>query len=182
MTTITGGLRDRLIFDSMWRTVDNGLRAIGWYNAGRDHLPVTFVPEQLNWDEQIALNTIAVAPLDVKDRAWELGSDFRQNRWVFYFDVFGEDEAIGNHLSGDIRDILRGKIPSIGRNMPVVNIYDYTQATPPMIGYCEVSKVVKERSPSFSHRWERYLYVIRVELDDYYDTVTDDADPWWQWP
>ena len=185
MATYTGGIRDRLIYDSVWHTVNDALTALGWFNTGRDHSPVTLVAEQLDWEHEIEPNTIAFAPERVSDQEWELGSDFKQNRWRFYFDIFGENEALGNQLSGDIRDILRGKIPSVGRDMPVINVLDYTSSTPSQIFYCTVERVTKDRSPTFTHRWQRYLYVVAMDLVDYYDTVTDDTPPsvpWWTLP
>lgn len=180
MTVYTGGIRDRLIYDSIWHMVNDALRALGWYDTGRDHMPVTLVAEQLDWEHEIQPNTIAFAPERVLDQEWELGSDFKENRWRFYFDIFGENEALGNQLSGDIRDILRGKIPSIGRNMPVVNVYDYTQGQPTQIFYCTVERVTKDRSPTFTHRWQRYLYVVSVDICDFYNDPNDDDDPWWE--
>jgi hypothetical protein len=76
-------------------------------------------------------------------------------------------------LSGDIRDLLRGKFPSHGYSQPSLNVYDYTQASPPWLFFCDIENVTRMRAQNFSHHWQRYLYSVKLEVVDFY---RDDGD------
>lgn len=172
--TYVGGTRDRLIHDSLYNYVKGGLGAIGWFNSGRQHAPLDIIPEQKDWDTELEPNTITIAPAGVMDEEWELGSFGNQNTTVFYIDVYGENEALGLQISGDIRDILRGKFATLGYGHPTLPVFDYTQATPTQIFYCDIEGVRRDRAQNFPHRWQKYLYVVKLEVVDYY---TDDETP-----
>lgn len=185
-----GGVRARFIYDSIWDIINNGLRALGWYNPtiynsdgslnpsapsnARKHHPVNFVPEQLNWDQEIQINTLAFVPENVTDKEWELGSLMTEDRWIYYLDFFAENEAISIQLTGDIRDILRGKLSSIGRGYgPLVDICDLAQPGHYKIGYVQIENVTVDRVPTYTQRWQRYMRTVRFEACDYYALDSD---------
>ena len=175
MTIVVGGLRDRLIHESVYRRVQSGLEAIGWMNSGRSHAPLVLIPEQKSWDEELAPNSITVAPADTDDEDWELGSFGSKNTHVFNVDVFGENEALGLQISGDVRDIIRGKFSTQFTNQAQLPVLDWTQGTtsPPTLFMCDIEHVTRDRALNFPHKFQRYLWVIRFEVIDYY---TSDAD------
>jgi hypothetical protein len=139
---------------------------------------VTLTKEQVNWDVEIVPNTIAFAPEDVSDPgAWELGSDYRENRWGFYCTVIAESEPVSIQLAGDIRDILRGKLPEVGRGGgPFVDVFRWDAATPYKLTYLEIEHVAISRMPSYSQKWQRYMRDVRWEALDYYDSSEDSSD------
>lgn len=178
MTTYVGGLRDRLIHDSVYHLIRNGLETLGWFPGGAQaprEYPVNVVAEQLDWSVEIPLNTISVAAYSTSDTEWELGTDLRQNTWAFYVDVFGANEALGLQISGDVRDILRGKFAALSNyaTPETLAVLDYTLATPTLIFTCEVRNVNRDRAVQTTHRWGNYLFSISCVVLDYY---TSDAD------
>lgn len=178
MTIYVGGLRDRLIHDSIYHLIKNGLTTLGWMPGGPQapaQYPITVVAEQLDWNVEIPLNTISVAAYSTSDTEWELGSDLRQNSWSFYVDIFGANEALGLQLSGDCRDILRGKFSALSNYVTpeTLAVFDWTLATPVQIFTCEVRNVNRDRAVQTTHRWGNYLFSISCVVLDYY---TSDAD------
>lgn len=173
MTTYVGGLRDRLIHDSLFLMVRDSLTALGWFDPSADYQPITLVPEMLEPNEPIQLNTIAVSASNAGDSDAEMGSNLSENRITYYVDIYAEAEALGAHLKGDVRDILRGKMPSIGRTAPAVAVMDLTQAVPTQIFTCEIENLVIDRAPTFTQPWQRFWWVIRFELVDTYGDEDD---------
>jgi hypothetical protein len=175
MTVYAGGTRDRLIHDSLFYEVQAGLAALGWFAQNPTGFvnPINMIPEQTEWDEEIPLNSITVAPGGIMDEEWEMGTFGMKNTHIFFIDVYGENESLSSQLVGDIRDIVRGKLPNIGYSQPTLNVYDYTQATPSFIFFCDVENVTSVRVTTFSHRWQRYLYELRLEVIDYYGSEAD---------
>jgi hypothetical protein len=170
-----GGTRARLINDSIWNTLNSSLTALGWFNSGRRHSPITLLAEQVAWDEPITPNTIAFVPENLTDQPWELGSEFSENRWTYYLDFFAEDEDISIQVAGDIMDILRGKLSLIGRGFgPMIDICDYSQPGHYKIGYITIENVTVTRAPTYPQRWMRYMRTVRFEACDYYDQDDDD--------
>lgn len=174
MTVVVGGLRARLIRDSAFTMLRDSVDALGWRDAGRRHKPVLFRAEPVPWDEEVPLNTVAVSQTDVSGDEVELGSNLSEDRWTFYVDLYAEDESVGTHLAHDIRDILRGKIPSIGRNQPLLPVYNLAGETPEDVLFnCEIEDVLVDRANDFPKSWQRYWYVVRFIIVDYYGDEND---------
>lgn len=172
LSTVAGGLRARLLRDSFRNMIEAGLSEIGWFDIDRQHRPVRLVAAPANWDEPIEPNLIAVSTTDTEDFELELGSDAARTVIPFFIDVYAEDEAVGESLSGDIRDIVRGRYPSIGRVRATFDIYDYRQATATPIGYCLINDVNRNRQAT---RVERaYLsnwFTVTCNVEDHYTGV-----------
>lgn len=161
-----GGLRARLIRDSLEELVRSGLTARGWFAAGRYHSPIQVVSEPNDWDEPITVNSIAISGGDLVDDDIELGSSACEDRWTYYVDFYGENESIGLDVATEIRDILRGKLPSIGRSAPVMSVLDFRQATPTALFSCDLENIFVDRGRGFSQPWLRYWFSVRVEIVD----------------
>lgn len=168
MTTIVGGLRTRLIKDSAFQVVQASVAALGWMDTGRRHTPVTFRATPVPFDEQVPFNTVSVAAAGMRSEEAEMGSNLSDDTHTFYVDLYAESDDLGTHLIYDIRDILRGKMPSIGRGAPVLPVSDYNHATPTVIFTCQIEDVMVDRANDFPKPWQRYWYVCRFDVVDTY--------------
>lgn len=177
MTVPVGGLRARLIRDSLYNWVKDGVEARGWMATDRRHLPFQFVPQPKDWDEEVPLNSIAVTPEDVSDVEAELGSSRTDDTWTFYVDIFGESEPVGMDCAHDIRDMLRGKLPSIGRMRMAFPVLDYREATPPILFYCHIENILLDRARNFPQAWRRNWFVLRLDVMDSYTDENDEPEP-----
>lgn len=178
--TYVGGLRDRLIHDSIFHAVNDGLHVLGWFPGGAQaptDFPLHVVAEQMDWSVEIPFNTVSVASYSTSDIEAELGSDLRANRWVFYVDVFGANEAIGLQLSGDVRDILRGKNSALAHFVTpsTLHVLDYSLATPVELFTCDLDRVNRDRAVQTTHRWMNYMFSISATLTDWYNNDEDDT-------
>lgn len=169
-----GGIRARLIADSFYETVRGSLEQLGWFDVNRRHRPVTLITRPNDWDESVETNAIAITCEDSTDISIELGSGLTEDRWEFSVDLYAEDDDVGVHLTNDVRDILRGKLPSIGRTGPVFSVYDYRQATPPILFTCEIERVVVDRAHGFTKLWQQHWWAVRCDVIDAYDSNDDD--------
>ena len=166
---IVGGLRTRLIRESLFQTVHSSLGALGWFDSGRKHHAVNFRSHPMPRNVEIPQNTIVLVDAGINGSAGELGTNFTNFDLTFYFDIYAESDAVGMHLAVDIRDILEGRFNSIGRNMPNINVYDYSLATPVQFATVAVSDVmIDSAQDSASRPYELYWYSIMCVLQDSY--------------
>lgn len=192
-----GGLRTRLIVDSARVAVLAGLEQLGWFDATvhdtppglRHHLPFRYLPRPTLWTDDVQPNSLAISSEDVSDEPLGLGGEV-EDRIELYIDLFAQDDDLGWHVSGDIRDLLVGKFPEHGRGAPLIDAYDFRQPTPAPFTQVEVEDVVVDRAQGEAREWRRNWFMIRVRLLDDYDdeyhaalpmtTWTDDLLPAWQ--
>jgi hypothetical protein len=172
VSQIVGGLRARLIRDSTYRWIYDGLAALGWFDAGRRHLPVSFTGKPVDADQEIQFNTVALVDLDTGEYDLELGSNLAEHRTTYYVDFYAESDVVGKELIHDVRDILAGRMSSIGRAHPHVPVYDYRQATPPLAFYVEVEDLVVDRAHDFPKPWLKNWYACRFDIVDHYGDET----------
>lgn len=164
----SGGLRARLVRDSLYSLIRDNLDALGWFDANRDHIPINMIPREISLDEEIPLNTVSISGDTANLRDWELGSNLQEQRWIYYVDIYAEDDSIGIHLGYDIRDILAGKMSSLGRTAPTLIVYDYTLATPVPIFDCEIDSITIDRSRNPVKSFMKYWYSLQLAILDYY--------------
>ena len=62
----SGGKLYRLIGDNFYNMVHDSLEDLGWFNPARKHLPVHLIPEPVEDNEAIQLNTIAISDEEIK--------------------------------------------------------------------------------------------------------------------
>lgn len=173
MTIYVGGLRQRLLRDSLYSTLQEALTDLGWFNSGRYHKPVTFRATSVPLNEEIQVNTVALSDESVDESDWEIGSLMAEHRTVFYVDVYAEDESVGTHIAGDVKAILGGRLTAIGRSSPTFQVLDLTLATPVPIFSCEIENITVDRAHDFPKTWQRFWYVVRFEVLDYYGSDND---------
>lgn len=165
---IVGGVRDRLIHDSIYHMIEDSLRDLGWFDSGRRHRPVIVVPEPVDEETQLQPNIISISDEASMLDEVEMGSNLTEYRWEYWIDVYGESLAIAKHLTGDIRAILEGKFNSIGRTSPTVTVYDWSLATPMEVFTCQIENVDFDRSRFYTKPFQKYWYMIRFEVVDIY--------------
>lgn len=171
MTTVVGGLRARMIKDSLFNHVHGYMSSLGWFNTGRQHLPLTMIAEPLDTETSVAFNTLALSDAEAISTEWEMGSLLSEENWTFYWDFYAENDSVGVHVIQDVKAILDGKFASLGQIGPHFPIYDYRQATPPIIAYAEIENVHIAKAQDFPKPWQRHWYAIRFDILDY---VADD--------
>lgn len=192
-----GGLRTRLVVDSTRLTIIAGLTALGWFDGTiydtppgpRRHRPLRYMPRPLSWDNPINANALAISSQDMYDEPLGLGGEV-EDTIEMYIDVFAESDPLGWQLAMDIRDILLGKFPELGRIAPLIDVYDLRQATPAPFTQVEVTAVEVDRAQGQAREWQAHWFMIRADLlDDYSDEYnathpttewTDDFRPIWQ--
>jgi hypothetical protein len=172
-----GGLRSRLVLDSVRLTIIAALEQLGWFDptvydtppGARTHRPLTYIPRPTRWDDPIFPNALAISAEDISDEPLGLGGDV-EDRLEMYIDVFAQDDIFGWQLSHDVRDILLGKYPELGRIGPWIDVYDLRQATPAPITQVEVDDVRVDRTQGEARDWQRHWFMTRLTvLDDYAD-------------
>lgn len=165
-----GGLRARLVKQSLYEMVNTALADLGWYDAGRQHEPINFVDEEVANELEVPLNTLSLADGDVSTDELEMGSTLSGHDWAYYLDFFGENDAISIHMSHDIKDILEGRMASIGRTGAIFTVYDWQQATPPELFTCEIFRVTLDRAQNFPKPWQKYWRSVAfIVADEYAD-------------
>jgi len=174
--TIVGGLRTRLLFDSLYNEIERALTALGWFDSGRQHLPINFINEPVDEKEEVAFNTLVLYAEDGDTRQEEMGSDLSEHRRTFYLDFYAENISVGEHLIFDCQAILEGRMSSVGRSSHFFDIFDYQQATPPVIASAEIGEdVIIDRAITYSFPWQKHWYSCQFTVSDFYGTEDDDA-------
>ncbi len=170
-----GGLRDRVIEESFHRMLEGALAQLGWLTSRTDRMDVTYSPEPLGPDEPIVPNLVnAIIEGIDPDEEQELGSTLSEDTHLAYVDVYAESEAVGRQLAGDVRCILEGKMPMIGRTWPVLVVrdwttVDYTLATPnepDELFQVAIERVRQDKAHRAAAEWQKHLYSVSAELID----------------
>lgn len=169
MTTLVGGLRRRMIKENFYNMINTALDDLGWYDTTHSSIPVKLQNVQIN--DEVKPNTVGISTEDLNDIDLELGSNLSEDTWATYIDILAEDETIGIHLSGDIFDVLRGKISAIGRTSKSFPVYDLSTDDVEPIFTVYLDNVHIQRVREWAgHEADRFWWVVGVELvDSYYD-------------
>lgn len=171
--TIVGGLRVRLIRDSLYAMVEDALTDLGWMNPARQHTPINMIDTEVPFDQEIPFNTLSMSWLDNFNNEWEMGSRLTEFRHNVYFDFYAEDDVLGLQMAHDLAAIFEGRFPSIGRTNNYFSVYDYSQATPPEIAVCEIEDVSVDKARDFPKPWQRHWWAVNLSVLDYHGTEDD---------
>lgn len=175
MPHIVGGLRHRLVKESLYAMVNGSLTQLGWFNPGRVNSQVTLRTVPYDVAQEIPLNTAVLSTEDMVADLSELGSNMAEQAWTAYVDFYAESDAVGQHFIGDVYDILSGRMSSIGRGFTSFPVYDYRQATPPILFYCDIEEPMMDRAHDFPSPWQKHWYAVRFFiLDAYGDDMASD--------
>lgn len=170
---VVGGLRARLIRESLYQMVNDALTNMGWFDPARRHQPVTFNGRPYNADQEIPINTLVLSDERTRTDEQELGSMLGEHRWGFYLDFYAENDALGLQLIRDVKDLIEGRIASAGRTRPNFPVYDFRQATPPTLFYCDIEDAFIDRAVDFPKPYQRHWYACRFDVVDAYDNESD---------
>lgn len=173
MTAYVGGLRARLIRESVYRTLYSSLDALGWFDDVPNRLPVTFEPTSVDIEERVEKNTASMTDWDTTETPEEMGSDLAEHRWTYYVDFFAENDAVGIHFATDVKDILSGRMTAIGRVRPTASVYDFTAATPTEIFTVGFERILVDRPENYRKPWTRFQRSIRFDVVDHYENDED---------
>lgn len=171
MSEIVGGLRARLIRDSVLAHIRNGLEDLGWMEPGRRHRPIEVIYRPKSWDEVITPNLVALsADEESQPASAEMGSGLRVNSVNYELHLYTESESLGLDLSGDMEDWLRGRVGSSSR--PIVPLQDLRQATPPVFGYARINTDAMEiyrEATRYDKPWLVNWFILGFTVVDSYD-------------
>lgn len=169
MSGVFGGQRHRLIADSLFNMVNGCLIQLNWMTKTSWHEPVVILPDAVDDDEEVVFNTVAVSEDGIIPSEFELGSSMTQDRWNCWFDCYTQNAVVGKTLGADIRDILIGLHPDVGRTAGGLIVLDYTQATPVPLFNVDICNVDLVRVRTTTHPWQRFWWTVRCDLIDEYN-------------
>jgi len=158
-----GGLRDRMVFESFARMLHAALTQLGWFEPDRAHAPINWRTAIVPEAEELPINTLAVSSEDSRSEEMELGSGLTEDRSIVVVDFYAQNDALGRHLAGDVRDILRGKIPVI-REDPSFVVYDWRNEPPTELFVAEIEGVMLDRAHGFDAPFRRHWFSVLAEL------------------
>lgn len=156
--------------------INDSMTAKGWLTSNPGaRADVTILTEQINPLTEIKPNKIGISSEDLTNREMELGSNLAENRWDIFIDIFAENEFVGVALAGDLFDIIRGKMPSIGRDDSNFPIYDYIDDS--LMFYCELENAEVNRVRDWERPYNKYWWVVACQIvDTYYDDQVEEID------
>lgn len=160
--TVYGGTRSRLIRESIYQELHRVLDELGWL----DH--VTFVPEPLDNNSEIPLNTLALSEEDEQLDEGEMGSTFTVARSSYYLDFYGANQAIATDVTGDLAAALRGRLPEVDRTHATIDVLDYRLATPTALFSVDVTSVRRDRTLNPTKPWLKHWHMVWFTIEDEY--------------
>ena len=162
-----GGLRARLIYDNIYNTINDGLDDLDWFNPVRTHEDVEVVPKPIDKLTEILPNKVGISMESVVEEEIELGSTMADNNWLVFVDVMAEDANVGLHLATDVKDILLGRMESIGRDSPTIEVLDLRQATPTGLFTVTIKNFEMEKDKTNApHR--QFWWTLAFDVEDTY--------------
>lgn len=177
--TIVGGLRQRLIRDSIYFTIYDALEQLGWFTTVVARKPITFEPEPLDNSVAVPLNTLNLFDEDIRESDLELGSNGVETRQTFYVDFYAEDNSVGRDMINDVRDIVAGRMPAIGRDSSTIDVVDWRLSEPVKLFYVDIEDVMVDRATDFPRPWLKHWFTCRFAVLDAYVPMLDPPYPSW---
>jgi hypothetical protein len=169
-----GGILYRLVFDNFVNMVTESLTDLDWFSDNRGHKPLKIYPEPIDENTAFDSNAMSISMEDIMETEAEMGSMLSEHSFSIYIDVYGENNVVAMHLASDIKEILQGRFTSIGRDNPVFDVYDLSQATPEFLFYCEIEEVELDRSRFHSKPYEKYWWVVSCIITYTYNNDAED--------
>jgi len=154
MATLEGGLRDRMLLESILQDIKADLVARGWFTLGREHGPITIVDEYPDDKAEVELNTIAFSLGDTNSTSTELGSKAETLYVPVFIDMFAENDGLGRHVVGDIHS----HVQDVGQ----FDVLDYRDPSPPVEFRVQLVDGSIERSkPTRAvNSWQKHWHVV----------------------
>lgn len=153
-----GGLRDRLIHQSLMNNLEAELTTLGWFDAGREHAPIVMVDEFPNDNDEVVFNTLAFSMGDGAGVDRELGNNDETHELIFFVDFFAENDSVGRHLRGDVYEFFRANAAQ--------PVYDYS-TDDSQFGTVEIFQDIEKRKPERAvTKWQKHWYVVSFTVVD----------------
>lgn len=166
--TVVGGLRARFLQDSFQLLVLDGLTSLGWFDPGRQHLPLVFLGEPQDWDKPVEFNTMVVTTRSRETEDAEVGSNFNRDQIRISVDLYVESDSLAVDLANDIRDLLRGRLEQ-GPIWGGFEILDLRMATPTAVGRAVIHDVRATRlPPKAAQPYSLFMWGVDAVVGDYY--------------
>jgi len=166
---IDAGLRLRMIDDSVTVLIYAGLDRLGWFTPSAARKDVHLRPRPYDWDVEIPVNSIIVSNEHSRFGQYALGDEV-DGLHQFYVDIYGESTVVSQHIAGDVRDLMLGRVLS-GTNSfetPTVVAWDLRLPAPVPFTRLEVDNVVNEPMIDYPRSWQRFWMTVRFDLTDEY--------------
>lgn len=173
MSTYVGGSRQRLIKENLVQFIEDGLSSLGWFNAGRNHAPVLVTGDHIDPSVSIQPNVVGISFEDQDFSDMEMGSALEETRHSVVVDIFAENVPIGQHLCGDVTDLMRGKFSSIS-SQDRLAVWDLFTASPSILFYCQFEEFFVERNRQWETAHNEFWWSIAVDVIDVYMDDRDD--------
>lgn len=165
MTDVVGGLKVRLIRESIFQYITAALEDLGWFDPTIPaQNPVIFESKAQDQDQEIKFNTAALSDENDRESGWQLGDNNIENTWQMYLDIFAESDALGLHFVQDIAAVLRGKFVTLGYDKPSFEVFDYRQATPPVLFSCDIENIDVDKAHGFLKPWLQHWYSVAFDV------------------
>jgi hypothetical protein len=158
---LEGGLRDRMMLESVLRDVVADLTTRDWFNnTNKQYAPFVVVDEYPDDKDEVALNTIAFSMGNSASHALELGSKSELIRTGIFIDFFAESDGLGRHVVGDVA----AHVNDVGQ-FPV---YDYEQGIPPVEFTVTVMESSLERTkPTRAvNAWQKHWHSVAFVVEE----------------
>lgn len=157
---LVGGLRDRMVMESVLRLVQQSLDGDGWFDSGRNHQPITIVDEYPDTDTEVPINTLAFSFGDTYQRMVELGHRAELFHVPIYIDFFAESDGLSRHIIGDIY--------AWANENPVIPVWNFDMATPEVDFYIEIMEesVEVQRATRATHPWLKHWATLVFIVSD----------------
>jgi len=161
---LEGGLRDRMIHESLGRHIETDLTTRGWFDAGRDHAPIIVITGFPNDTDEVEINTIAFSVEDATGEDLEMGSLSEVHQTAFFVDMFMEDDAVGWHLSGDVYSFVR-------KNAASLDVFDYSQGGDPVDFTVSLIEIQRRKPTRAVNSWQRHWFTVGLIAEDFRTNV-----------
>lgn len=157
---LEGGLRDRMILESVMNDIVADLTTRGWFDPNREHDPITVVDEFPDDKDDVALNTLAFSLGDTASRGMELGSNAEVLYVPIFADFYAESDGLGRHVVGDIA--------SHAQDVGQFQVYDYSTVGDPAEFIVQIAEDGIDRSkPARAvNAWQKHWHIVAVMVVD----------------
>jgi hypothetical protein len=154
---LVGGLRDRMLAESVREQIIAHLDTLGWFDVGRYHSDLVIVTAYPDDTVEVAPNTVAFSMDDADGRDLEMGSRAEEHQSVMFIDLFMEDDSVGWHLSGDLYAFLK--------KTAQLDVYDYENAKNVEF-QVDIERVNRSRPARVNQAWQKYWHILSYAAVD----------------